>query len=237
MKERGLSFNQYISVKDFYNVDCVVEKAAAFTADGQGTVIEPVTVNGYDGFGGVHDNLLWSPSSGMITYTLHNKIIIESTRTRQQTILTESEVRLSTLARSPNERMLAIAEGEPSRFGNAIIHLYDVSQNKFLQKITFFQKGVQSMAFSNCGRYLIACSVPEENCLVVLDVNSGMVCEGGTSILRDESVNKIIVNPNNSQENDIDFVTVGQKGNFIIWKYDVEFQRILNIKPEMNQDL
>jgi len=234
MKDQGLNFNQYISVKDFHPVDCVVEKTAAFSADGQGKVIEPVTVNGYDGFGGVHDNLLWSPSSGMITYTLHNKIILESTRTRQQTVLTESEVRLSTLARSPNERMLAAAEGEPSRFGNAVIYLFDIPQNKLLNKITFFRHGVQSMAFSNCGRFLIACSVPEENCLVVLDVNSGLVCEGGTSILREESVNKIVMNPNGSVENDIDFVTIGNKGNFIIWKYDVEFQRILNIKPEMN---
>lgn len=63
------------------------------------------------------------------------------------------------------------------------------------------------MAFSNCGRFLIAGSVPEENCLVVLDVNSGLVCEGGTVILRDESVNKIAINP--YSDGDIDFVTVG----------------------------
>jgi len=78
----------------------------------------------------VHDNLLWTPATGMITYTLHNKIIIESTRSRQQTILTESEVRLSCLARSPNERgqILAAAEGEPSRLGNAIIYLIEANQ-------------------------------------------------------------------------------------------------------------
>ena len=33
------------------------------------------------------------------------------------------------------------------------------------------------MAFSNCGKYLIASSVHEEGILVVLDVNSGLVCE------------------------------------------------------------
>jgi hypothetical protein len=92
------------------------------------------------------------------------------------------------------------------------------------------------MAFSACGRFLIASSIPEENCLVVLDVNSGLVCEGGTVILRNESVNKIVVNPH-ATEGDIDFITVGQKGCFIIWKYDYVNQRILNIQPEMNQDL
>ena len=63
----------------------------------------------------------------MITYTLHNKIIIENTRTRQQKLLIESEVRLSTLALSPNQTMLAVAEGEASRFGNAIIYLIDLT--------------------------------------------------------------------------------------------------------------
>lgn len=82
-------------------------------------------MNGYDGFSGVHDNLLWTPSTAMIIYTLHNKIIIESTRARTQTILIESEVRLSTLARSPNERVLAASEGEASRYGNAVIYLFD----------------------------------------------------------------------------------------------------------------
>ena len=75
------------------------------------------------------------------------------------------------------------------------------------------------MAFSACGRFLIANSVHVENCLVVLDVNSGLVCEGGTVILRNESVNKIVVSPQPT-EGDIDFITVGQKGCFIIWKYD-----------------
>jgi len=123
-------------------VEVTVEKGPAFASEGQGKVIESVTINGYDGFSGVHDNLLWSPTTGMIVYTLHNKIIIESTRTRQQTVLIESEVRLSTLARSPNERILAAAEGETSRFGNAVIYLFDLTQQKLLNKITFFRHGV-----------------------------------------------------------------------------------------------
>ena len=150
-------------------------------------------------------------------------------------MLTESEVRLSCLARSPNERILAAAEGEASSMGNSIIYLIDISQNKLINKINFFRSGVQSMAFSNCGRFLIAASVPEEGSLVILDVNSGLVCEGGTVILRDESINKIVVNP--ISEGDVDFVTIGQKGCFLIWKYDYEMQRILNIVPDMNMDL
>jgi len=160
VSEHSLAFNHFVSIKDMVNVDITVEKNV-YGADGQGKIIEPVTVNGYDGFSGVHDNILWTPSSGMITYSLHNKIIIESTRTRQQTIMTESEVRISCMARSAEERgqILAVAEGEPSRMGNAIIYLIDVRNQKVSNKITFFRHGVQSMAFSNDGKYLIASSV------------------------------------------------------------------------------
>ena len=76
-----------------------------------------------------------------------------------------------------------------------------------MNKITFFRHGVQSMAFSNCGKFLIAASVPQENCLVVLDVNSGLVCEGGTVILQEQSINKIVVNP--YPDLDVDFLTIG----------------------------
>jgi hypothetical protein len=64
MKERNLSFNQFVSVKDLVKIDVTVEKATFFTTEGQGKTIEPVIVNGYDGFSGVHDNLLWTASSG-----------------------------------------------------------------------------------------------------------------------------------------------------------------------------
>ena len=120
-----------MSVKELVNIDVALKENDGYQAQNlsdanwSGKTIEPVLVNGYDGFSGTHDNLLWTPSTGMITYTLHNKVIIENTRTRQQTIIAESEVRLSTLARSPNERILAAAEGEPSRDGNAMIFLID----------------------------------------------------------------------------------------------------------------
>jgi len=120
-----------VSVKELVNIDVALKENDGYQAQNlsdanwSGKTIEPVLVNGYDGFSGTHDNLLWTPSTGMITYTLHNKVIIENTRTRQQTIIAESEVRLSTLARSPNERILAAAEGEPSRDGNAMIFLID----------------------------------------------------------------------------------------------------------------
>lgn len=136
--ERNLCFNHFVSVKNIINADVQLEVGAMFAADGKGKTIEPILVNGYDGFGGVHDNLLWSPTSGMMTYTLHNKVIIESTKTRSQIILTESEVRLSTIVRSPNEKVLAAAEGEASRMNYSVIYLIDIYNHKLMNKIMFF---------------------------------------------------------------------------------------------------
>lgn len=58
--------------------------------------------NGYDGFGGVHDNIVSSQDEGWYAYTLHNKVIYENTRTRQQQVMCDSTVQLSTLAISPD---------------------------------------------------------------------------------------------------------------------------------------
>ena len=210
MAERRLAFNQFVSVKDQLNVDITLENASRVVAEGQGKVIEPVCANGFDGFGGAHDNLIYNPADGMMTYTLHNKIIQESSRTRLQTIITESEVRLSCLAISPNKRLLAAAEGEPNNnLGKAQIFLIDLTDNNKVRKIPFFEHGVQAMAFSICGKFLIAASVAAESVMVIVDIASGMVVEGGTIMLREKSVNKITVNQH-TEGSDVDFCTVGQ---------------------------
>ena len=74
--------------------------------------IEPIIVNGYDGFGGVHDNLMWNANQGTIVYTLNNKLIQEDTKTRKQTIFAESTVRLSCIAQTTDGKFCAAAEGE-----------------------------------------------------------------------------------------------------------------------------
>ena len=169
---------------------------------------------------------------------MHNKIIVENTKTRAQTILVESEVRLSTLARSTGrDFLIAAAEGEINRTGNANIYLINGPQNKLQNKITFFQQGVQSMAFSNCGRFLLAASIKEEGCFGIFDVHSGLVVENGTvSLPAGTGLNKIVVNPS-SDPSEVDFCTVGQNGHFQIWKYDPEQQDLLTIRPEMNHEL
>ena len=90
---------------------------------------------------------------------------------------------------------MAAAEGEPGRHGCALIYLYDLVQNKLINKISFFRDGVQSMAFSNCGKFLVAAAVAEEGNLAIIDVQQGTIVENGTVILRELSVTKIVINP------------------------------------------
>jgi hypothetical protein len=45
--------------------------------------MEPSILNGFDGFGGVHDNVVWSQADGWMAYTLHNKVVFESVKTRE----------------------------------------------------------------------------------------------------------------------------------------------------------
>lgn len=47
-------------------------------------VVEPTIINGYDGYGGVHDNIVWLQQDGEMIYTFHNKVIIENSKTREQ---------------------------------------------------------------------------------------------------------------------------------------------------------
>lgn len=46
------------------------------------SVMNPKVVNGYDGYGGVHDNLAYNVGAGLTIYTLYNKLIVETTKGR-----------------------------------------------------------------------------------------------------------------------------------------------------------
>lgn len=83
--EEKLTANHFISFKELngYPVTLSNNKMLNYLGEDESKTIEPVIMNGYDGFGGVHDNLIWNPQTGCIMYTLHNKVIIEQTKTRE----------------------------------------------------------------------------------------------------------------------------------------------------------
>jgi hypothetical protein len=66
-------------------MDTDMEQSMNFSAYGnpKGMLLEQRLINGYDGFGGVHDNLYWNITGGYNYFTLNNKVIIENTKTRE----------------------------------------------------------------------------------------------------------------------------------------------------------
>ena len=141
---------------------------------------------------------------------------MENTKTRQQTIMSDSTVRLSCLAQTFDGKMIAAAEGEPNDKGQSYIYLYDTMSQNLVNTLTFHEKGVQSMAFAQGGKCLITLGISDENSLALFDVNEGMVVK--STLIRSHATNKIIVDPN--RDEGLEFITIGAKGCFWWWKVD-----------------
>ncbi len=68
---------------------------------------------------------------------MNNKVIKENTKTRQQSVFSESTVRISCIAQTENGKIVAAAEGETNNSGNSYIYLYDMEGHKLINKLTF----------------------------------------------------------------------------------------------------
>lgn len=102
-REKGLTFNHFANVPTGnYDVELGPHKISSSSSSSSAAtsrVMETTVVNGYDGFGGVHDNLVWcTAEGGYMAYTLHNKVIIEGVKSREQTVFCDSATQLSTIA-------------------------------------------------------------------------------------------------------------------------------------------
>ena len=109
--ERKLPYNHFISVKDQIKMDDIKLESNDLLAVGvksKDVALNPLILGGYDGFSGAHDNLKWILKDGQIIYTMNNKIVLENTKTREQTIITQSQVRFSTMAISEDRKTIAV---------------------------------------------------------------------------------------------------------------------------------
>jgi WD40 repeat protein len=112
------------------------------SVDTKGAPFEQKLINGYDGYGGVHDNLQWNVTAGYTFLTLNNKVIIENTKTREQIVFADSNVQLSCIAMSEDGKYLAAGEGQENAQGNSLIYLYDIEKQKLVNKLPFHTKGI-----------------------------------------------------------------------------------------------
>ena len=74
------------------------------------------------------------------------------------------------------------------------------------------------MAFAANGKLLIAVGGASEGSLCVFDVNEGSVIK--STLIRSHAVNKVVVDPNLDEGEGVEFITIGSKGTFTMWKLD-----------------
>jgi hypothetical protein len=157
-RRMNLCYRHFVSVQDHRNYGCEVGARSASKL-----MLEPKLINGYDGFSGVHDNMIWLQKDGKLIYTLHNKIIIESVKERLQgeKKLLDSCVRLSCLAITDDNKTLAAGEGDANGNGLSYIWIYDITNKEEpvkINKLVNHHAGIQSLAFVDNGKALISMS-------------------------------------------------------------------------------
>lgn len=101
--------------------------------------------------------------------------------------------------------------------------LYEIEKKKLINKLSFHQKGVQSMAFTLDSRYLITLGVQGEDAIAIWDINSGLVVK--SALIRNYATNQIRVDPHVDQ-NHVQFVTVGNEASLTFWRFDLIQQQL-----------
>jgi WD40 repeat protein len=173
--DRKLVYTHYTDCSKKVDIQNETSNFMSFGGVDKNKILEQKLVNGYDGYGGVHNNLIWNVAGGFTYYTLNNKFIIENTKTREQTVFTDSSVQLSCMVSTIDFKMVAVAEGCANAQGSALIYLYDCEKRKLINTLRFHTKGVQTMDFTIDGKYLISVGVQGEDDLAVFNIAQNLV--------------------------------------------------------------
>jgi WD40 repeat protein len=233
--DRKLTYNHYCDCARKFEMQ---PEASGYVPFGErsnkSANFEQKLVNGYDGYGGVHDNLVWNVAAGFTYFTLNNKLIIENTKTREQTVFSDSTVQLSSIAVSADFKYIAVGEGSTNAQGNSLVILYDVDKKKCITKLPFHQKGIQAMAFSNDGRFLVSVGVQGEDIVAVWDIGEGRVKD--SKVIQTPTVNQVKMDPTSIGDT-ITFYTVGNEASFTTWRFSNKEDELIAIPAKTPQNL
>ena len=168
----GITCNHYANCAQKVDDEAKPEKKGLTvkTMKDQST-LEQKIINGYDGFGGVHDNLVRNVAGGLTIFTLNNKLIVENTKTREQIVYSDASSQLSCMAVSDDFKLVAVGEGCQSGSGNARIFIYNLDTRQKIGTVNFHQKGVQTLAFSHDKKYLISCGTKDDAIVALWDMD------------------------------------------------------------------
>lgn len=177
---------------------------------------------------------MWNVNAGVSYYTLNNKLIIENTKTREQTVISDSQVELSCLAVSADFKLIAVGEGSSASSSlPSYVFLYNAETKRMMGKLQFHQKGVQSLAFTPGNKYLATLGVHGGDQVALWDFNEDRIV-GSQNLFTTQ--NMIKVDPNVDGEH-CQFFTVGNDATLHWFRYDEKERNMFMINVEAPNNL
>jgi WD40 repeat protein len=158
-------------------------------------------------------------------------IIVENLSTKQQHHLIGHSEDISHLTLHPQKDILASAVGTPEATESAPIILWDYLNGKELVRLVYHDKGVQTMEFSDDGRFLISVGNHAERSLVIWLLESGEIIASAETPTVTHCVKWLPFR----RGKDIEFVTAGED-EIIFWKLPDDLQLLMqSVKIDKKQ--
>jgi len=152
-----------------------------------------------------HSNIVWNVPGGWFAYAVENYLVIEQLLSqRSQKVITLPDY-ISCLALSKDNSTLAIGSVTYNTNIYSNIHIFDCYNLKLVRTLKFHNKGVQSLAFSHDGKYLISTGNYRECTVAVWDAASGQLISSSYTLT---NINEVKAKPY-TRTGVLEFVTVG----------------------------
>ena len=161
-----------------------------------------------------HDSMVWHAASGFFATAVACTVVVEDLLSREQIMLSGHDDEISTLALNPEGTLLASASGFADETDpTARIFVWDIANGTVFRRLDYHHRGVQAMAWSMDGKYLLSIGTCQEGKLVVWDVMNNKVM-AATDVL-------YAIHDARFTGNSFEFVTVGHMQiTFWLWTED-----------------
>ena len=138
----------------------------------------PLALKSVMGFGGdVSNGLLIHPDQRHIVYPLGSTIVVKDLVDDSQVFLQGHNNEVSCLTLSPDGTRLV--SGQKTHMGfKAEIIVWDFASKTVMHRLALHNGLIQDVAFSPCGTYIASLGGPDDNKLVVWEVESGIPVRG-----------------------------------------------------------
>ncbi|GAX75920.1 hypothetical protein CEUSTIGMA_g3363.t1 [Chlamydomonas eustigma] len=190
---------------------------------------EPLGLNTVIGFGGTVENgLLVHPDGRTLIYPLGSTIVLRDKKdARAQEFLQGHSDKVSALALSKSGRFLA--SGQITYMGfTADVIIWDLETRQLLHRMALHKVKIQALDFSCDERYLASLGGPDDNALVLWDVQTGRAICGSPAHTSFTNTVKFFNNRN-------DKLMTGGHYNLLVWEYDMVNTKLRHTDANMGQ--